>query len=323
MTELGRLERVELRNVWKNEAHHFTPWLAQPENLTLLADTLGMELEVEAVEQNVGPFRADILCKDVANGTWVLIENQLERTDHNHLGQLITYAAGLDAVTIVWVAAKVADEHRKACDWLNEVTSDSLRFFALEVELWRIGQSLAAPKFNVVSQPNAWGSTVSAAQKALESGELSETRQMQVAYWTEMERLLASRTSAIKTRSSVSGSWVSHGIGRTGFSLNTSMNTFKKRVRVELYLSGQGAKANFAALYAKKDEIEAKTGQLEWLELPDRTDSLICLPKPNSDPFDRADWVHQHDWLVETLLKFNATFRPLISSLNVQIEAPK
>src|SRR5215471_21796363 len=95
---LGRLERVDPRTAWLTEAGHFTPWLAQPENLQLLGDTIGVELELEAQEKNVGPFRADILCKDTVTGSWVLIENQLERTDHTHLGQLITYAAGLKAV---------------------------------------------------------------------------------------------------------------------------------------------------------------------------------------------------------------------------------
>ncbi|MCA3441408.1 MAG: DUF4268 domain-containing protein, partial [Rhodobacter sp.] len=152
MSELGRLKKVDLRDIWQSEAMDFTPWLARVDNLALLGETLSIDLELEAVERNVGPFRADILCKDIQNGSWVLVENQLERTDHTHLGQLITYAAGLDAVTIVWIAAKIAEEHRAACDWLNQITTENVRFFALEVELWRISDSPAAPKFNVVSK---------------------------------------------------------------------------------------------------------------------------------------------------------------------------
>ena len=124
MSELGRLERVDLRNIWKTEAQDFTPWLASEENLSVLADTLGMELELEAQEANVGPFRADILCKNTVGGAWVLIENQLEPTDHSHLGQLLTYAAGLHAVTICWVAESFTEEHRATLDWLNEITDD-------------------------------------------------------------------------------------------------------------------------------------------------------------------------------------------------------
>jgi hypothetical protein len=157
---LGRLERVSLRVVWSSESGDFTPWLERAENLKLLGETIGLELECEAQEKEVGPFRADILCKDTATNNWVLIENQLERTDHIHLGQLLTYAAGLDAVTIVWITERFIEEHRAALDWLNEKTERGINFFGLEVELWRIGDSAIAPKFNIVSEPNEWTRTV-------------------------------------------------------------------------------------------------------------------------------------------------------------------
>lgn len=132
---LGKLEKVELRKIWKHEASEFTPWLAQEDNIRLLGDTIGIELGIESQEEQVGPFRADILCKDTANNNWVLIENQLEKTDHNHLGQLLTYAAGFDAVTIIWIAQKFTEEHRAALDWLNERTDENVTFFGLEIEL--------------------------------------------------------------------------------------------------------------------------------------------------------------------------------------------
>ena len=121
------------------------------ESIELLGETIGIELELEAQEKDVGPFRADILCKNTEDDSWVLIENQIEKTDHKHLGQLMTYAAGSQAVTIVWVASKFTEEHRAALDWLNKITDDNFRFFGLEVELWKIGDSPAAPKFNIIS----------------------------------------------------------------------------------------------------------------------------------------------------------------------------
>jgi len=178
MSNLGRLEKVELRDIWKTEDRDFTPWLAQEDNMVVLSETLAMDLEVEAQERNVGPFRADILCKDTFDSSWVLIENQLERTDHTHLGQLLTYAAGLEAVTIVWIAAKVTDEHRAALDWLNDHTDEKIRFFGLEVELWKIGQSLAAPKFNIVSKPNEWTRSISRASSRIESEAVTAFKQM-------------------------------------------------------------------------------------------------------------------------------------------------
>ena len=137
------------------------------DNVEIAGETLGIDLELEAQEKSVGPFRADIICKDIGSGAWVLVENQLERTDHNHLGQLLTYASGLQAVTIVWIAARFTDEHRSTLDWLNKITDESFRFFGLEVELWRIGGSPAAPKFNIVSKPNDWSRSVAQAASSL------------------------------------------------------------------------------------------------------------------------------------------------------------
>ena len=159
--ELSRLVHVDLREAWQDEAAHFTPWLAEQENLELLGDALGIGLELEATEQGVGPFAADILCKEPMRDQWVLIENQLEQTDHTHLGQIITYAAGLNAVTVIWIARKFVEQHRAALDWLNEITAEGTDFFGVEVELWRIGESSAvAPKFNIISKPNAWSKQI-------------------------------------------------------------------------------------------------------------------------------------------------------------------
>jgi len=158
---LGRLEKVELRNAWQSGSGDFTPWLAREENLKLLGEAINIDLELEAEEKNVGPFRADILCRDTASDEhWVLVENQLERTDHSHLGQLLTYAAGLKAATIVWIAERFTGEHRAALDSLNEITGERFAFFGLEVELWPIGESPMGQKFNVVSKPNDSTKTV-------------------------------------------------------------------------------------------------------------------------------------------------------------------
>ena len=187
---LGRLEKVDLRDVWTSEASDFTPWLAREENLSVLADTLGLELELEAEEKAVGPFRADILCRDTGSNAWVLIENQLERTDHNHLGQLLTYASGLQAVTIIWIASRFTEEHRSTLDWLNRITDTGFHFFGLEVELWRIGASSPAPKFNIVSKPNDWSRSVAQAARAMDETELSETRILQRDYWAAFQPVL-------------------------------------------------------------------------------------------------------------------------------------
>ena len=153
---LGRIASVDLRQAWPDEARNFTPWLADEDNLSLLGSVLGLQLEVEAVEKQVGPFSADILAKEIGSGHWVLIENQIEMTDHAHLGQILTYAAGLDVSTIIWVAREFREQHRAAIDYLNRITDEDHRFFGVKVELLKIGESAFAPSFSVVAKPNNW-----------------------------------------------------------------------------------------------------------------------------------------------------------------------
>jgi hypothetical protein len=190
------MERVDLRAIWTSESGDFTPWLAKEENLRLLGEAIGMELECEAQEKDVGPFRADILCKETNSDHWVLIENQLERTDHTHLGQLLTYAAGLKAVTIVWIANTFTEEHRAALDWLNEITDERFSFFGLEIELWRIENSPVAPKLNIVCKPNDWSKQATQAAE----GELSETSQLYREYWQAFKEYLEETKSPIGMR---------------------------------------------------------------------------------------------------------------------------
>ncbi len=181
---LGRLVKVNIRDYWEREDNDFTPWLAEEENIRLLGNSIGIDLELEAQEKEVGLFRADLLCKDTATGDFVLVENQLERTDHGHLGQLLTYASGLNAVTIIWIALRFTEEHRAALDWLNEITDESIRFFGLEIELWKIGDSDLAPKFNLVATPNDWSKTVIGAAKNIEKAQQTGIKKLQIDYWT-------------------------------------------------------------------------------------------------------------------------------------------
>ncbi len=144
--KFGRIDKVEIRTLWINEEADFTPWLAKDINIQILADEIGLDLEVEDIEVGIGSYKADIVAKD-ADGRKVIIENQLTRTDHKHLGQLITYASGLGAKLVIWNCKEVTEEHRQAVDWLNDVTSADVAFFACEIELWKIGESLPAPRF--------------------------------------------------------------------------------------------------------------------------------------------------------------------------------
>ncbi len=315
---LGRLQRVDLRTVWTNEPAEFTPWLAERENLQILGDTLGLELEPGSVEKEVGSFRADIVCKDIGTGSSVLIENQLEQTDHDHLGKLLTYAAGLQAVTVVWLAEAFRDEHRAALDWLNEITHQDARFFGLEIELWQIGDSPAAPKFNVVSMPNDWSRSVAQSARATDDAELSELRLLQRKYWTGLhDRLKVAGGPVRGNRKPQPQSWMAYGIGLGGFHLGAVMNTWEKFVRVELYISGEDANERLDLLEQNKDEIERELGYpMKWGDQgPAARDRRIAHYLRDVDPADESDWARQHEWLAKHLNEMHRAFVQQVKDL--------
>ena len=320
MAKLERLIKVPLREFWSGEASDFTPWLADEKNIGLLGEAIGVELEVEERERNVGPFSADILCKDTVTDSWVVIENQLEPTDHIHLGQLLTYAAGLDAVTVVWIAERFTDEHRAALDWLNEITVEGFSFFGLEIELWRIGDSPMAPKFNVVSHPNDWTKTVS---RISPREELTPTKQLYHEYWTGLQDLLEQRDGAIKPVKPWSRNWIGFGIGRSKFLLAASASVREKWICVTLTLRGPDAKPHFHLLERDRVDIEEEIGaELDWGETDERKQNYIELVMYGTDPEDPEDWNRQHQWLCEQLEIFHSVFSPRVKVLDASDDIP-
>ena len=313
---LGRLEKIlNLRDVWSTEAGDFTPWLAKEDNLKLLGDTIGLDLELEATEKDVGPFRADILCKETIHDHWVLIENQIERTDHIHLGQILTYAAGLNAATIVWIAKEFTDEHRASLDWLNEITIDGISFFGLEVELWRIGDSPVAPKFNIISKPNEWVKAVGSSSRS--KGELSPVKKMQLEFWTAFREFAIKKAIRIKPTKPFPQHWMNISIGRAYFGMYSFVDTRDPRIGVRLFIEGIDAKAHFHLLLQDKESIETDFGQsLLWQELPEKKSSYISLYNTDENLKNRDRWGLQQEWLLKTLEKFHEVFSGRIKNLD-------
>ncbi len=316
---LGRLKRVDPRTVWSTEDRDFTPWLARPENLKVLADTLDLELEPEARERPVGPFRADILCKEVGSDSWVLIENQLDRTDHRHLGQLLTYAAGLDATTIVWVATPFVDEHRAALDWLNRITDENFQFFGLEIELWQIGESPPAPRFDVVSKPNEWSRST---RKDADT-RFSETQKWQLKYWESFHATLDRLYPALRgNRKPLPANWIGyHPFGRAEFKLHVTVRKMYKQIQSGLIIEDKKNKRNseafFGLLEQEKDDIESEIGvSLNWQKLLNNYRCRIDLPLDDTDPTVEADWPRQHQWLADKLNALHRVFSPRVKVLD-------
>lgn len=313
--KLSKITKVDLRDCWENEASDFTPWLATEENIALLADALGMnELEVKAQEEHVGPFRADILCVDPGTDKLVLIENQLEKTDHNHLGQILTYAAGLDAVTIIWIAERFTEEHRAAIDWLNRITDKEFNFFGVEIELIKIGDSDAAPIFNVIAKPNGWSKEVRSSQASNEGH--SEGKLFNYDYWTSFIEYMNNNPSKLfRTRSASYNHWMSIAIGKSSTHVDLLLNKREMTATVQLYMSDDAEKQLFDALYNHKEEAEGKIGEkLMWRRLDGKKASSIDLVK-NFDLNNPAERDKIFAWYKEYTEKFINFFKPIIKKL--------
>ena len=313
--KLSTITKVDLRSCWQNEASDFTPWLALEENIALLADAIGMnELEVKSQEEHVGPFRADILCVDPGTDRYVLIENQLEITNHKHLGQILTYAAGLDAVTIIWIAEHFTEEHRAAIDWLNRITDKEFNFFGVEIELIKIGDSPAAPMFNVIAKPNGWSKDVRSAQSS--NDEKSEGKVFNMEDWTAFVEYMNSHPSKLfRTQSASYDHWMNIAIGKSGIHIALLLNKREQKATIQLYMRDDADKKQFDALVKYRDEADEKIGvKLDWRRLDGKKASTVDIYKYGnlSSPTEREDIFN---WYREYTEKYVSFFKPLIKKL--------
>ena len=311
MTELGRLTPVDdLREAWPKEDADFTPWLAE-RNIDLLSEALGIDLELHSTEVNVGGFRADIVATNTADGTKVVIENQLEDSDHEHIGKAITYAAGLSASTIVWIAKRFSDEHRAALDWLNKATNVNTRFVGIEVKLWKIGCSKTAPQFVIVSQPNDWTQV---------DGDvpLTDMQQENIDFWKGVADVLVDTASSVKPMRPQPQTFAFYAIGRAKFQLRASFSRQKGQLAVALLIQGEHAQAFGGLLEEHKQAIHEELGfKIEWKQPHGQQKSTVLTSfNQEADPVNRDQWPVQHDWISKRLGDFNRVFRDRIRRLD-------
>ncbi len=311
---LGKITEVPLRTIWKNEAQDFTPWLA--ENISELGATLGLELEYEDKEVAVGPFSADILAKDTGTGQFVVIENQLEKTNHDHLGKCVTYAAILDASAVIWVASKFTEEHKKALDWLNDHTTDSISFYGVKIELIKIDSSKPAIQFNIQSSPNE---VVRQATKRKEQGELSETRKIQLEFWTKLKEALLAKGKISSVQTPRPQYWFDIALGKSGINLSNTFNTYEGIVSVRVYISHKQVNEWLPYFKSNKQKIEDEIGEtLEWDPNPGNKDKVIVLSK-KIDQENKENWGDTINWLVQKSLVFRKIFSSLIKSYKASL----
>ncbi len=312
--KLGELKPVPVRQFWTNEARDFTPWLAQ--NIQSLNGALGLELEIESVEVACGPFSADILAKDAGTDQYVVIENQLEKTDHDHLGKAITYASVLNASAVVWVATTFTEEHKKALDWLNDHTTEEISFYGVQVELWQIDDSAPAVRFNVVSSPNE---AVRQAAKTKANEEMTDARRTQLQFWTVFSQRLLATKQVMSVQTPRAQYWYNVSLGKSNIELSNTCNTDTNTVAVRVYIGNKIADTMLPYLESRKAEIEAQIGAaLEWNPNPGNRDKIITLSH-NTDFSNPAQVSAAQDWLVAQTLKFRSAFAKAVKEYRAPV----
>ena len=309
MITLGRLEEVEnLRTVWQHEARDFTKWLAEDENINILSDAIGIDIAVDEVESAVGDFHADILASETNTDRKIIIENQLEETNHDHLGKIITYASGKDASIIIWLVKHAREEHKAAVEWLNAHTDDKIGFFLCEIKLYRIGSSEPAVKFEVIEKPNNW---MKEARKVSEG--MNETERKRLDYWTAFLDYAYRNTDFAGKFRRVNPSdnhYLDFRIGHAAAHIAVNMVQRRNELEAELYIWDD--KNLFRHLEANRDAIEADCGlSFEWKELPNKRASRIIASTPASFN-EHSQWQGQFDWLINAMLKIKSSFTPYL-----------
>lgn len=315
---LDHLKRLSPRDAWGNEATDFTPWLAREDNFAVLAEALHfMDAEVEGTEHAVGSFSADIIARD--RDGYILVENQLEQTDHTHLGQIMTYLAGLEgAVKVVWVSTKVREEHRAAVDWLNAHTPDNFSFFAVELELFQIGASPAAPHFHVVAKPNEWSRHVSQRARQLTESATNDRQQRYMEFWAAFGDYLSEHETSFSRRTPSKDYWWTFGIGRSGFILQVSAGGRDHWITTSLVCNIDPDKLIFDHFAAKKEEIEVDVGEpLRWLRIDNAKAWEINIIWRNVDPMDRARWPEYFVWYWDKMQKLRGAFTDRVRTVDL------
>lgn len=319
MVDLGAIERVDLREVWSNEAQDFTPWLAK--SLDKLGEALGLDLELRSAEAAVGRFSLDVLAHDLGSNRPVIIENQLEGTNHDHLGKLLTYAAGYDAYAAVWLTREFRDEHRAVLEWLNGRTGEDTAFFGVVVEAWRIDNSRPAPHFRVVAMPNDWQRRTARIGSDNNIRVVSERGKR---YQDFYQPLIAALDGELRFTGPVDRlpqRWCSFQSGFSGIRYGANFYEYKGGPRVEIGFTRRDKEWNerlFDQFLERKEIIEAELGEsLEWERAPDWNVCRISAMCDGSIDDDDDSLAHLQEWMVDRLLAFKRVFTPHLQELVV------
>ncbi|WP_150262712.1 DUF4268 domain-containing protein [Parvimonas micra] len=308
MPELGRLEEVNVRELWIHEQYDFSNWLAKEENIELLNEVLGLTLVDIEKEVFVGAYRCDLVAKDETSGQNVIIENQLEASNHDHLGKIVTYASGLDANVIVWIVKEAREEHRSAIEWLNNNTNKNLNFFLIEIHAYRIGNSLYAPKFEIVEKPNDF---IKNAKIQTGSEELNKSQSERLVFWTRFNDVVSERGKPFNLRKATTDHWYDVAIGVSGVLVEITLVNKEGCVGIALYIIDD--KELFDYLNEKKIEIESKLGfELDWQRLDGKKASRIIYRIPGLNFDDHSNYDALMNDIIDKVIQFVKVFKKYV-----------
>ena len=307
--EFGSLEEVEVRHLWKHEQYDFSNWLARPESIERLNDVLGLTLTDVKKEVFVGAYRCDLVAKDETTGTKVIIENQLEASNHDHLGKIITYASGLDAKVIVWIVTQAREEHRSAIEWLNNNTGNDIGFFLIELHAYRIGDSLPAPKFEIIEKPNGF---IKYSKENSDNNEINKSQSERLTFWTRFNEMVVAKGKPFNIRNATTDHWYNVAIGTSEACV--SINLVNKLSRVTVEISIADNKNLFDYLTERKDEIENALGfPMEWVRLDNKKASRIKYAIPGLNFDDHSNYDALMDKIIEKVIVLKKVFPEYIA----------
>lgn len=308
MLELGRLEEVNVRELWIHEQYDFSNWLAKEENIELLNEVLGLTLVDIEKEVFVGAYRCDLVAKDETSGQNVIIENQLEASNHDHLGKIVTYASGLDANVIVWIVKEAREEHRSAIEWLNNNTNKNINFFLIEIHAYKIGNSLYAPKFEIVEKPNDF---IKNAKIQTGSEELNKSQSERLVFWTRFNDVVSERGKPFNLRKATTDHWYDVAIGVSGVLVEITLVNKERCVGIALYIIDD--KELFDSLNEKKIEIESKLGfELDWQRLDGKKASRIIYRIPGLNFDDHSNYDSLMNDIIDKVILFVKVFKKYV-----------
>lgn len=306
--KLGRLEKVEnLRSVWVNEEYDFTPWLAKESNIKILSDELGIPIRVVKTEASVGKYSLDILAINEDTNQNIIIENQLENTDHDHLGKILCYGAGYDARTIIWIVKNVNEEHKRAIEWLNEHSDDNINLFLVRIELFKIGDSMVAPHFEVVSQPNDWAKTI---RNNNSTSEVTGMKLIALNFWQEFNEYCRKTGTSFSLRKPQPQHWYSISIGSSACHIDLWIN---KNGRLKAALWIEDNKGLFKVLENYKNNIESELGySMVWDYKTNKKASSIDVVADFEVDFNSDDLDDAYEWFRNTAEDLKKVFSKYI-----------